>query len=82
MHSIRQRGHTPDPEGAARNLSAIICARVTAQDDRSAQQTSNHREFEIVYLKGDQPGVLAIGLEATGAAARHRRALSGAWIVL
>lgn len=72
MHFIRQMGHivfsTPDPGGSARDLSEIIGLHVTAQDDRSVQLTSNERGFEVVYVKGDQPGVLSIGLEAMDAA--------------
>jgi catechol 2,3-dioxygenase len=67
-HLIRQMGQltlaTPDPAASAADLSEIVGLKITAQTADAVFMSCNERRFELVYVRGKTPGVLAIGLEA------------------
>ncbi|MGB6120030.1 MAG: VOC family protein [Mesorhizobium sp.] len=71
-HLIRQMGYvvlsTPDPDESARDLSEIVGLKVTERHDSSIYMSANDRRCEVVWQKGDSPGVVVIGLEAMDAA--------------
>ncbi|MEM9105348.1 MAG: VOC family protein [Pseudomonadota bacterium] len=64
---IRQMGHvvisSPDPEGAAKNLSDVMGVRITGRDGDTVYLSSNDRHHEVSYVKGNGEAVV-LGLEA------------------
>ena len=70
---IRQMGYvvvaTPDPQGSARDLSDIVGLRVTHESAGAVHLTSNAKTCEVAFVKGDRPGIRAVGLEAVDEAA-------------
>lgn len=72
-HLIRQMGHivmvTPTLDESARDLAEIVGLRSTGGDDSMVFMSSNERKYEVVYRRGAQAGVIAIGLEAMTAQA-------------
>lgn len=69
---IRQMGYvvmtTPAPEESASDLSEIVGLKATEKNSAGIYMSSNDRYCEIAYLKGEKPGVVAVGLEAMDAA--------------
>ncbi len=65
---IRQMGYvvvaTPDPQGSAKDLSDIVGLSITHRTADAIHLTSNAKACEVAFLKGDHPGVRAVGLEA------------------
>lgn len=65
---VRQMGHiaftTPDPKGSAQDLVDIVGLRITDQSPDAIYLSSNTRHHEVSFVRGDQAGVLAMGLEA------------------
>ena len=72
-HLIRQMGHvviaTADPEGSAADLVDIVGLKVTERRKDRVFLSSNQRHHEVTYVKGERPGVVAVGLEAMDVAA-------------
>jgi catechol 2,3-dioxygenase-like lactoylglutathione lyase family enzyme len=65
---IRQMGYvvvaTPDPQGSARDLSDIVGLRIASEKAGAVYLTSNAKACEVAFVKGDRPGIRAVGLEA------------------
>ena len=70
---IQQMGHVtlgvPDPARSAADIADIVGLRITGRDGDAVMLSSNHRRYELVLCQAATPHVLAIGLEATSAAA-------------
>lgn len=65
---IRQMGYvavaTPDPRGSARDISDIVGLSITHDAEDAVHLTSNAKACEVAFVKGDRPGIRAVGLEA------------------
>jgi catechol 2,3-dioxygenase len=70
---IRQMGYvavaTPDPQGSAKDLSDIVGLSITRETADAVHLTSNRKACEVAFVKGDSPGIRAVGLEAIDEAA-------------
>lgn len=68
---IRQMGYvvvvTPDIQSSARDLSDMLGLRITSENETSITMSSNGKACEIAYVRGNQPGIRAVGLEAMDA---------------
>ncbi|MGO4666933.1 VOC family protein [Bosea sp. 2RAB26] len=72
-HLIRQMGFvaftTPDPDGSAQDLAELVGLKVTGRRGDTVFLSSNERRWEVALTRGDSRATLAIGLEASDAAA-------------
>ncbi len=70
---IRQMGYvavaTPDPQGSAKDLSDIVGLSIARETADAVHLTSNKKACEVAFMKGDRPGIRAVGLEAIDEAA-------------
>lgn len=70
---IRQMGclvfATPDPQGSAEDLAALLGTHTSTLDAERAHVTANERSCELAFLRDRDTGVIAVGLEAANAAA-------------
>jgi catechol 2,3-dioxygenase-like lactoylglutathione lyase family enzyme len=55
---------SPDPRGAARDLVEVVGLRITDQTTDAIYLSSNNRQHEVSFHRGDKAGVRAMGLEA------------------